>query len=366
MTSPRPSLSERAYALLLRLLPSDIRETYGADMRDLFRDHLRDERRRAGIRGVLLLWLRTIPDLVYTAVHEREGDMITAISQDARYATRILRKHPLFTFVAIAVVALGTGAVSTIVSVANAVVLRAIPGVARPGKLVIIDRVHRDRPGSTSVSYPYYQHLAQESKQLQGIAAWNMLTLTISTGGEGLLTQAGLVTGNYFDVLGTRPALGRFFASDEDVAGAPKPVIVISHALWERRFSGDSAIVGHTILVNRQPFTVIGVAPTGFSGLYPILRTDAWVPMALQPTIRPGGSLLTSVGSGWLELVGRLAPSATRDAAQAELVGLTTRFAATAEHSLQGDVASFTGIRLTTPSGLPSDATRPVLAFFAI
>ena len=366
MTNRRRDWSERVYAALLRLLPDEIRRDFGGDMRELFSDHLREVRRRTGIRGVLRLWFRTIPDLVYTALHERERDMLTAISQDVRYATRILRKHPVFTIVAIVVVALGVGAVSTIVSVANAVVLRPIPGIARADELVEIDRVHRDRAGSTSVSYPYYQHLAREAKRMRGIAAWDVLTLTISTGGEGLLAQSNLVTGNYFDVLGTRPALGRFFPADEDVASNPKPVVVISHALWERRFSGDSSIVGHTVLVNSRPFTVIGVAPAGFSGLYPILRVDAWVPMAMQPTVRPGGDLLTSVESGWLQMVGRLAPGGSHEAAQAELVGLTERFAASAEQSLHGDAAGFTGIRLTTPSGLPSDATQSVLTFFVI
>ena len=366
MTHRHRALSERTYTALLRLLPEEIRHDFGGDMRELFIDHLRDERRRAGVGGVLRLWLRTIPDLVYTAFHERERDMLTAISQDARYAARILRKHPVFAFVAIVVVALGVSAVSTIFSVANAVVLRPVPGIARADQLVVIERVHRDRPGSTSVSYPYYQELARESKRLSGLAAWDMLTLTISTGGEGLLAQANLVTGNYFNVLGTRPSLGRFFAADEDLPGAPKQVIVISHSLWQRRFSGDSTIVGRTIQVNRQPFTVIGVAPAGFSGLYPVLRIDAWVPMATQPVVRRGEILLTSVDAGWLQLVGRLATGASHDAAQAELAGLTERFAATAERSLGGDAAEFTGIRLTTPSGLPSDATRPVLTFFMI
>jgi len=128
----RPAFSERVYALLLRLLPEEMRSGFGGDMRDVFRDHLRYARSRSGWRGVLLLWLRTVPDLVYTAIHEREDAMLNAVGQDARYAVRMLRKHPVFTFVAVAVVALGTGAVSTIYSVANAVVLRPVPGVTHP------------------------------------------------------------------------------------------------------------------------------------------------------------------------------------------------------------------------------------------
>jgi hypothetical protein len=104
-------------------------------MRDLFRDHLREARQRHGGASVLLLWLRTIPDLLFTGLFEHEEEMLNAIVQDARYAVRILLKNPVFTLVAVAVVALGTGAVSTIFSVANAVVLRPIPGVAQPSRL---------------------------------------------------------------------------------------------------------------------------------------------------------------------------------------------------------------------------------------
>jgi putative ABC transport system permease protein len=360
------SLSERVYALLLRLLPSDIRESYGADMRALFRDHVRDERRRAGMRGILLLWLRTIPDLVYTAIHEREGDMMTAIGQDARYALRILRKQPIFTFVAVVVVALGTGAVSTIFSVANAIVLRPVPGVGHPDQVVTIERTRANGQGSRSVSYPYYQHLANSTRSLSGIAAWDMLALTISTGGDGTLAQANVVTANYFDVLGARPALGRFFTPDEDRDPGAHAVVVISHELWQRRFGADSSIIGRSILVNEHPFVVVGVAAPGFSGLYPILRIDAWVPMMMEASVRRGDDMLHSVSAGWLELVGRVVPGATHESARAELVGLTKQFATTIEAGSAGDIAEFTGVRVTSASGLPSDASTPVLAFFVV
>src|ERR1041384_3810425 len=124
MTETKISLSERVYAALLRWFPTDFRREFGVEMRELFRDHLRAARKRSGLRGVLMLWIRTIPDLFFTGFHEHEDEMLNAIVQDARYAVRILRKNPVFTLVAIAVVALGTGAVSTIFSVANAAILR--------------------------------------------------------------------------------------------------------------------------------------------------------------------------------------------------------------------------------------------------
>src|SRR5262249_38506013 len=159
-------MSERVYAALLRWYPAEFRRDFAPDMRDLFRDHLRATRARSGRIGVALLWLRTIPDLLLTGLHVHEANMLEAIVQDARYAVRILGKNLLFTAIAIVVVALGTGAVSTIYSVANAVVLRPIPGVFRQGELLAITRTRGDRASTLSASYPYYRYLADHSKTM--------------------------------------------------------------------------------------------------------------------------------------------------------------------------------------------------------
>ena len=233
--------------------------------------------------------------------------MLAAIAQDARYAARVLRKQPLFTLVAIAVVALGIGAVSTIFSVANAVVLRPIPGVARPADVFAIGRIRSDGRSSRSASYPFYRYLATHAQTMRGVAATSMLPITIGTTGEGIVAQANLVSGNYFDVLGVRPRLGRFFAPDEDEIASAKAVVVISDELWHRRFAGDSSVVGRDVFVNGTRFTVVGVAPPKFNGIYPVIRSDAWIPLMMQPSVRRGGDLLHSVGSGWLEMVGRAA-----------------------------------------------------------
>lgn len=365
MTS-RPSLSERVYGALLRLYPEEIRRDYGPDMRDLFRDHLREARRRGGTRGVLALWLRTLPDLLFTGIHEHETDMLQAVNQDARYAMRIMRKNPVFTVVAIVVVALGIGAVSTIFSVANAVILRPIPGVANQSDVVAIDRTRSDGATSRSASYPYYEYLATRSKTMRAIAAWDMVPVAISTGGEGMAGSANLVTPSYFDALGVRPTIGRFFSPDEGRVGEPHMVAVISDELWQRAFSSDSGVIGRRLQINGRQFTIVGVAPPRFTGLFPVLRVDAWVPMPVQPLMRRGGDLLHSPNSGWLDVVGLIAPGATRDRARAELSGLTRQYAMSLETKPSGDNSSFTSVRLTTVTGLPADATRSVLAFFGV
>lgn len=365
MTRRRTSLSERVYGALLRLFPPDFQRGYGTDMRDLFRDHLRDARARAGLRGVTALWIRTIPDLFFTGFHEHEDEMLHAIVQDARYAARILRKNPVFALVAILVVALGTGAVSTIFSVANAVVLRPLPGVPDAGDVVSLQRVRRDGGGSRSASYPYAAYLTEHAKTAQ-VAAWEMIPLTLSTGDGGLLAQSNLVTANYFDVLGVRPLLGRLFTTAEAGIGAPSRVIVIGAGLWQREFHGDSAVIGRDLRVNGQHFTVIGVAPPSFNGMFPIVRTDAWVPMNTQPLVRRGGDLLRSVGSGWLELVARVNPGASRRAVATELSSLTKQFSAANETGPSADIGQFSTVQVARATGLPMDAATPVLAFFGV
>ena len=366
MSRAKRTLSERLYAALLRWYPSDFRREFAPDMHDLFRDHLRDARARAGIRGVILLWMRAIPDLLFTGLHEHEGQMLQAITQDARYAVRILRKNPLFTTIAILVVALGTGAVSTIFSVANALILRPIPGVARQSEVFAITRTRSDRASSRSASYPYYRYIADHSTTMTAIAGQDMLAATLSTGGEGTAGQFNLVTANYFDVLDVHPALGRFFAPAEGRVGAPAAVVVISYDLWQRMFASDSGVVGRPLIVNGQRTVVIGVAPPRFRGVYPVLRIDAWVPMPLQPLVRRGGDMLTSPGNGWLDLFGRIKPGVSEETARAELSALSKQFANEVEAGRFSDQATFDQAKVRVISGLPGDATTAVLTFFLV
>ena len=139
--------------------------------------------------------------------------------------------------------------------------------------------------------------LAERTRRMNGIAAWSMVQLTASTGGQGVTALGNIVSSNYFTVLGATPALGRFFTPDETRLGTSTPTVVVSHAFWRRELGSDSAAVGRTLFVNGHPLTIVGVAAPRFSGLFPVLRTDLWVPLALQPQLRPNGDL-TSAGSG--------------------------------------------------------------------
>jgi predicted permease len=365
-------LADRSYRALLRLYPSEFREQFGDEMTDFFRDRYRHERH--GVR----FWWRTVADAVTAAARERftrrprsfsppshsRDSMLTALWQDLHFTVRVLRKSPVMTTIAIAIIALGTGSVSTIFSVANAIVLRAIPGVDHMDRLAVIQRTQRDG-GSLSASYPYYEHLASNSHRMSGIAAWSMLPLTMSGGREPVTALGNIVSGNYFDVIGVKPMLGRFFTKEETAVPSTYPVVVVSQGYWERHLGADSSVVGKPVLVNGSKFTVVGVAPKGFAGIFAVLRTDAWVPLMMQHELRQRGDL-ESETSAWLEMFGRLAPGASREAAQTELASLTQQYATRSTSAEVGRMKEFVSARLYSVTGLPADASGAVIGFFAV
>lgn len=374
-------LSERVYARLLAMYPRAFRNRFARDMCDLFHDRLHAARARGGGLAVVRHSARAFADLLRTAALERVDELrngatlslhprprkrdglVQNLTMDLRYAVRMLRKSPVFTVVAVLVIALGTGAVTTIFSAANAIVLRPLPGAERTERLVDIDRTQGDSRGSLSASYPYYRRLQSGSHDFEGVAAWTMVPLTISTGGEGVASLGNIVSGNYFSVLGVRPALGRFFVADEDSTQGTHPVVVVGHAFWQRRLNGDSAVVGRTISLNGHPYTVIGVAPPRFRGVYAPLKTDAWVPLMMQQQLRPGGDL-TRAGDGWLEMFGRLRNGVTREGAQTELIGLTRAQIADAAEPKAFKV--YSRVHLSTLTGLPSEVGGAVFGFMAL
>jgi predicted permease len=248
-----------------------------------------------------------------SAVTSRRSSMLSDCGRDIRYAIRMLLRAPGFAFVVVLTLALGIGANTVIFSAIDAVLLREAP-VADPDRVALVYTSSGNQPYSTS-SYPDFLDL-RDSGTFQSLAAYASIALALDANNQTDSLAGEAVSGDYFDVLGVRIPIGRGFAPDEDRPGAPERVVVISHALWQRVFNGNPSIVGQPIRLNGNPYTLIGVAPRGFTG--PILgrAPDAWVPMALQPEVRPpsaglrrslGHSRLLEVrGLRWLEIVGRL------------------------------------------------------------
>jgi hypothetical protein len=191
--------------------------------------------------------------------------MLDSWLQDVRYATRLLRRNPLFSLTAAASLAIGFGANTTIFTIANAMLFKPPAGVVEPGRLVDVGR-SQDGSGFDNGSYPNYLDIGARNTVFTGIYTYRMGAEPLSLGGaDGAERIFGdMVSTNYFSVLGTRPHIGRLFSpEDGDQPGAPA-IAVLSHRFWTRRFDADPAIVGTTVQLNGRPFVVIGVAPAEF------------------------------------------------------------------------------------------------------
>ncbi|MFI5311789.1 MAG: ABC transporter permease [Gemmatimonadales bacterium] len=291
--------------------------------------------------------------------------MIETLAADLRFAGRMLRKSPVFTLVAALCIALGSGAVTTIFSAMNALVLRPLPGVTDAARLVRMERKAPGRPDGISASYPFYESLRDRSRTLDGVAAWGKVSLTLASGGRDAASVYGnFVSENFFAVLGVHPALGRFFSSDRDTARLTDPLIVVSSTFWRKRLGSDSGAIGRMILVNGNPFTLIGVTPAAFQGVDSPIRTDAWVPLAMQRQLAPARRELSDVTGLWLRLAGRLKHGVRSEDAQRELSALTAARAADAAEP--ASFGEYSELRLSTLTGLPPDAKGPLAGFLGV
>ena len=241
---------------------------------------------------------------------------------DLRLGARMLRRSPGFTLVAALSLALAIGANTTIFSIVNATLLRPLPAVSKADELVLIGRT-QDGSGFDTFSYPDYVDYRDRSRTLSGVAATFSAPVHLSTGGESERLRAGVVSGNYFRVLGVNARVGRTFLLEEDGAPNAHPVVVLTHRLWERRFASDPNVVGRTVAINAHLFTVVGVAEKDFNGIEKGTNLDLFVPIAVIGQLRDGFErALGARDAVWLSLFGRLAPGAAVDAAQTELVGI--------------------------------------------
>ncbi len=208
-------------------------------------------------------------------------NILAGLGQDLRYGLRMLRKNAAFTAVAVVTLALGIGANTTIFSLADALLLRPFP-VAEPGRLVAFQRQKVEEPNYySSFSTPEYQDFGEQSKSFSGLAAYSPVTVSMTLNGGALRIDGEIVSGNYFSVLGVKPTIGRTFLPEEDQAAGAHPVAVLSADFWHRRFNSDLGIIGRSLTVNGHSFTVVGVAPAGFRGLYVGSSPAFWVPLAM-------------------------------------------------------------------------------------
>jgi predicted permease len=234
--------------------------------------------------------------------------------QDLRFAVRMLRKNPGFTCVAVLTLALGIGANTVVFSVVNALLLRPLP-VERPNELAFLENEHY----GPSQSYPDYKEIRDRSQTFVGLAGYRIAPMDLGTNAGADRVWGYLATGNYFDVLGVKPALGRVFHQSDDQQPGASPYAVLSYSTWQSRFGSDPAIVGKTIRINRHPYSVLGVAPRDFHGTEFFYWPELWVPVMMQEQIEGGNSWIDDRNTWNMFVIGRLKSRVSAAQAEAEL-----------------------------------------------
>jgi macrolide transport system ATP-binding/permease protein len=258
--------------------------------------------------------------------------------RNLRHALRGLRRSPGFTVVAVATLALGIGVNATIFSLVSAVLYRPLP-VERPSELVNVYGSTTEAPGHDALSYPNYLDYRAQTQALSGLIAHSNFFASLSMDGSAELVVGEVVSDNYFDVLGVRPALGRAFVADEFSGAGAGPVAVISHDFWQTRFAGAADVAGRTFRMNGVSYTVVGVAPARFGGMMPAISVQMWIPLSMVDAVEPLGShrntggpssptLLESRGRHFLWAKGRMEPGVAAEQVAAEFDAIALRLAA--------------------------------------
>src|SRR5215468_3827899 len=270
------------------------------------------------------------PAAVRDQVHESSWEsVIDGVWQDLRYGLRILRNNPGFTALAVITLALGMGASTTVFGWIDAVLVHPIPGIERPNEIVALENVTPDGQPITT-SYPDFQDYRDHLNLLAGVAVARHTSVSIGEPEHAERVPAQFVSGNFFDVLGVQPRVGRFYTAEEhDDKPRAFPVAVISYSLWQSHFNSNPAIAGKLIKVNQHDLTIIGVTPQDFRGSVPGLAFDIWIPNVMRP-------LLLGFHTDWQlndrhnrDMLGiaRLKPGVSLDRARVEIAALARHLA---------------------------------------
>ena len=241
---------------------------------------------------------------------------------DFTYALRSLSRSPVFALGAIATLALGIGVNSTIFTLANGALFRAMPGIAAPSELAWVSGLWRDRGRPGGMSYLEYVDYRDRSTELfSNLLAFGPASFSLGSGGEPRRIRGHLVSGSYFATLGAVPFAGRLLQASDDQPGAA-PAAVVSYRVWHERF-GAADIVERPIVINGHQVTVVGVASDGFMGPELGQAADVWLPIAVLPVINTAqAGWIEERGTLWLRVMGRLRGGTTMQEAQAALTGV--------------------------------------------
>jgi hypothetical protein len=260
------------------------------------------------------------------------GGFMETLLQDLRYGARMLTRSPGFTVVAALSLVLGIGVNTSVFTLIYSLAWRPLP-VKDPASVVNIHQTVRGNnygrrsEGGGPISYPEYLNYRDQTRSFAGLAAYAEETLTM-TGVETERINAQMVTDNYFSVLGGEAILGRVFVPNECQTPGACPQVVLSYDFWQRRLGSDPNVIGKALILNRQPYTVVGVAARSWSGMgmnganqfdLPVITPDVWVPLMMRAQLAPERDLLSNRDCSCHSVVGRLKNGVSLKQAQADM-----------------------------------------------
>ena len=243
--------------------------------------------------------------------------------KDITFGLRMLAKSPGFTAIAVITLAFGIGANTAIFSLMNQILLRQLP-VKNPNELVILrapgpetGHVSTDGDATESFSYPMYKGLRDTNSVFSGMLARYGFSASVASRGQTDRASGEVVTGNYFDVLGVQPAIGRLFSQDDDKVPSAEPYVVLSYSYWQRHFGSDPSILNKVLLVNNVEMTVVGVTQAEFTGVQVGKTPDIYVPIMMTPLMTEYGETLDGWNDYWMTLLARRKPGVSEKQAEA-------------------------------------------------
>jgi predicted permease len=331
------------YRALLVLYPREFRRDFTSQLMATFSSLARDTYRARGLRPFLILQVRAVIDIVKTAVREHGMNLFGArrpsrhrppksrrlasghrvmesIFQDVRYAVRTLVKRPGFALVVVLTLALGIGANTAIFSVINSVLLQALPYGEDHQLVHLRQPLQLEDVESIGFSAQEIEDYREQSRTLEGVVEYHTLIFGLIGRGQPLRVRSGIVSANFFDVLGVKPLLGRTFLLGEDEIGADY-VLVLSHGFWMRSFGGDSSVVGQTVEMNDRVYTIVGVLPP--VALYPD-GDEVYMPVSSCP-FRSSSRWIENRNVRAMRAFGRLRAGVTMEVLQTDLASIGDR-----------------------------------------
>ncbi len=248
------------------------------------------------------------------------------MKRDLLYALRGYWKNPTFTLVAVASLALGIGLNTAVFNLISAVLLQPLP-VRDPGQLVSVFTSDHINPGLLYCSYPNYKDYRDRNSVFAGLALYTPIQPILTGDNQPGDVPGEMVSGNFFEVLGVQPAIGRTFLPEEDRVPNERAVVVIAYSFWMRHFGGSAAAIGSPLELNHRRYTVIGVAPKLFHGPNSLVSTELWVPIMMYQQLLSMADWLDHRKALLFPVIGRLKPGVTRNQAEDNMKAVAAELA---------------------------------------